>query len=162
MKRKIDSFLTGLLISVVLLLGLSSNVNAQTQKVKAAPKSGPTTQQPLFTEYKGVRLGMTAAEARTKLGTPALKGSDQDYYVFTENETAQICYDADQKVMTVSVDYLGGIGAPDHKTVVGGELEQMANGSMFRIVFHRNLGFWVSYSRATGPAASTTVTIQKL
>ena len=66
---------------------------------------------------------MSAEEARAKLGTPALKDSDQDYYVFSENETAQISYDTAHKVVTISVDYLGGVGAPDYKAVVGGELK---------------------------------------
>jgi len=158
---KIKFFLS-LLIAVVFDLGLSSNANAQAQKVKAAFKGDTATQQPLYTEYKGVRLGMSAEEARAKLGTPALKASDQDFYVFSENESAQICYDAAQKVVTISVDYLGGIGAPDYKAVVGGELERTANGSLYRIVRYESLGFWVSYNHATGPVTSVTVTIQKI
>lgn len=158
---KIKFFLS-LLIAVVFSLGLSADASAQAQRVKAALKGDAAPQQPLYTEYKGVRLGMSAEEARAKLGTPALKGSDQDYYVFSENETAQICYDAAQKVVTISVDYLGGIGAPDYKAVVGGELEQMANGSLYRIVRYESLHFWVSYNRAIGPVTSVTVTIQKM
>ena len=82
--------------------------------------------------------------------------------MLSENETAQICYDAAQKVITISVDYLGGIGAPDYKAVVGGELEQMANGSLYRIVRYESLRFWVSYNRATVPVTSVTVTIQRI
>ena len=157
---KIKFFLS-LLIAVVFGLGLSSNANAQAQKVKAAFNHEAATQQPLYTEYKGVRLGMSAEEARAKLGTPAMKASDQDFYVFSENETAQIVYDAAHKVVTISVDYLGGIGAPDYKAVVGGELERTANGSLYRIVRYESLGFWVSYNRTTGLMATVTVTIQK-
>jgi outer membrane protein assembly factor BamE (lipoprotein component of BamABCDE complex) len=157
---KIKFFLS-LLIAVVFGLGLSSNANAQSQKLKASNHEA-VTQQPLYREYKGVRLGMLAEEARAKLGTPALKDSDQDYYVFSENETAQIVYDAAHKVVTISVDYLGGIGAPDYKAVVGGELEQTSNGSLYRIVRYESLGFWVSYNRTTGPVATVTVTIQKI
>lgn len=162
MKRKLSiKLFLSLLITVVFALSLSANANAQTQKVKAALRSDTTAQQPLYTEYKGVRLGMSTEEARAKLGTPALKASDQDYYIFSENETAQICYDAAQKVVTISVDYLGGIGAPDYKTVVGGELEQRPNGALYRSVRYESQRFWVSYSRATGPVTSVTVTIQK-
>ena len=46
-----------------------------------------------------MRLGMTAAEARAKLGEPAMKSDEQDFYVFSANETAQIVYTA-QKVVT--------------------------------------------------------------
>lgn len=163
MRRNLKiKFFLSLLIAVIFGLGLSSNANAQAQKVKAAFKGNTATQRPLYTEYKGARLGMLAEEARAKLGTPALKASDQDYYVFSENETAQICYDAAQKVVTISVDYLGGIGAPDYKAVVGGELERTANGSLYRIVRYESLGFWVSYNRTTAPVTSVTVTIQKI
>lgn len=158
---KIKFFLS-LLIAVVFGLGLSANANAQAKKVRAAFNHEAATQQPLYTEYKGVRLGMLAEEARSKLGMPALKASDQDYYVFSENETAQIVYDTAQKVVTISVDYLGGIGAPDYKAVVGGALEQRANGSLYRIVRYESLGLWVSYNRTTGPVATVTVTIQKI
>ena len=158
---KIKLFLS-LFTVLVFGLCLSANANAQAQKVKAAFNHEETTQQPLYTEYKGVRLGMTAEEARAKLGTPALKDSDQDYYMFSENETAQIGYDATHKVVTISVDYVGGIGAPDYKAVVGGELEKSANGSMYRVVRYESLGFWVSYNRTTGSVAIVTVTIQKI
>jgi hypothetical protein len=158
---KIKFFLS-LLIAVVLGLSLSANANAQAKKVRAAFNHEAATQQPLYTEYKGVRLGMSAEEARAKLGMPALQASDQDYYVFSENETAQIVYDAAHKVVTISVDYLGGIGAPDYKAVVGGELERTANGSLYRIVRYESLDLWVSYNRTTGPVATVTVTIQKI
>ena len=156
---KIKFFLS-LLIAVIFGLGLSSNANAQAHKVKAAFNHEAATQQPLYTEYRGVRLGMLAEEARAKLGTPAMKASDQDFYVFSEKETAQIVYNAAHKVVTISVDYLGGIGAPDYKAVVGGELERTANGSLYRIVRYQSLGFWVSYNRTTGLMATVTVTIQ--
>lgn len=158
---KIKLFLS-LLLAVGFGLGLSFHANAQAQKVKAAFKGAVAIQQPLYTEYRGVRLGMSAEEARVKLGTPALKASDQDFYVFSENETAQIVYDAAQKVVTISTDYLGGIGAPDYKAVVGGELERTANGSLYSIVRYESLGVWVSYNRTTGPMTSVTVTIQKI
>jgi outer membrane protein assembly factor BamE (lipoprotein component of BamABCDE complex) len=157
---KIKSF-PGLLIAVFLFLGLNSSATAQAHKVKAAFTSEPAAQQPLYSEYKGVRLGMTAQEVRAKLGKPELAGNDQDYYVFSENETAQIGYDAAGTVVTISVDYLGGIGAPDYKTVVGGELETTSDGSLYRLVRYQSLGFWVCYNRSTGPVATVSLTIQK-
>ena len=159
MKR---NFLAGLIVVLVCAFaGLSSSANAQARKVQAALTRDSENQQPLYAEYKGVRLGMTAEEARAKLGTPTLKGNDQDYYVFSENETAQIVYDAAHKVVAISVDYVRGIGAPDFKAVVGGELETTANGSLYRIVRYESLGFWVSYNRTTGPVPIVSVTIQK-
>jgi len=59
-----------------------------------------------------------------------------DYYTISEKETAQVAYDKQRKAVTISVDYLDGVGAPDNKLVVGGELEQRPNGSLYKMVWH--------------------------
>jgi hypothetical protein len=69
-----------LLLGVLLLLALARIATGQ--------------QPPLYREYRGVRLGMTAAEVRTKLGEPAFKSDEQDFFVISTNETAQIAYNA--------------------------------------------------------------------
>jgi hypothetical protein len=152
---------------VVALVSLSFSANAQTQGQKSRTpmpnsfKENGAAQQPLYGNYKGVRIGMTAEETRANLGQPALKGDDQDYYVFSENETAQIAYDAARRVTGISVDYFAGLGAPDPKTVVGGDLETK-NGSAYKLVRYESLGFWVSYNRTAGPVVIVTITIQKI
>ena len=145
------------------LLVLVWGANAQAQKARAAVNAVPAViQQPLYTEYKGVRLGMTAQEVRTKLGNPAFMDKELGYFVFSETETVQIGYDAAGKVKTISVDYQNGTGAPDYKAVVGAELETKENGSLYKVVYYENQGFWVSYSRTAGPVIIVTITIQKM
>lgn len=162
MKNMRRNFTTGVIVVLFCLSGgLSSSANAQAQRVKAN-FARESIQQPLFNEYKGVRLGMMAEEARAKLGTPVLKQNDQDYYIFSDTETAQIVYNAAGKVVTISVDYLGGVGAPDYKTVVGGELERTEAGDRYKMLRHESQGFWVSYNRSAGPVITVTITIQKL
>ncbi len=162
MKNIKRNSVAALIIALVCLTAaLSSAANAQTRKTTMAFARETATQQPLYSEYKSVRLGMTTPEVRAKLGTPAMKDSDQDYYVFSENETAQIGYDAAHKVVTISVDYLGGVGAPDYKTIVGGELGISPSGSLYRMVRYESLGFWVSYNRTTGSVPMVSITIQK-
>jgi hypothetical protein len=142
---------------VVLVWG----ANAQAQKSRAAVNAAPVvTQQPLYTDYKGVRLGMTAAEVKTKLGNPAFMDKELGYFVFSETETVQIAYDAAGKVKTISIDYQNGTGAPEPRAVVGAELETRENGSLYKVVYYENQGFWVSYSRTTGPVIIVTITIQ--
>lgn len=158
---KRNSVVALIIALVCITAALSSAANAQTRKTAMAFARETAAQQPLYSEYKSIRLGMTTQEVRAKLGTPALKDSDQDYYVFSENETAQIGYDGAHKVVTISVDYLGGVGAPDYKTIVGGELGISPSGSMYRMVRYESLGFWVSYNRTTGPVPMVTITIQK-
>jgi hypothetical protein len=116
------------------------------------------TQQPLYREYRGVRLGMTAAETRAKLGEPAMKSDDQDFYVVTNSETTQIVYE-NQKVVTISTDYTNGIGAPNYKSVVGEGLLERPDGSVFRMVMYNSQSFWVSYNKSASTVPVVTVTI---
>jgi hypothetical protein len=132
----------------LLLLFLGVSVAAQTR-----------VQQPLYREYRGVQLGMTAADARAKLGEPALKSDDQDYYIFSSNESAQVVYNAAHQVVTISADYTGGVGAPDYKAVVGEGLLQRPDGSVFRMVMNDAERFWVSYNRSATVVPIVTITI---
>lgn len=117
--------------------------------------------QPIYREYRGVRLGMTATEARAKLGEPVMKSNEQDYFVMSATETTQIAYDAFQKVVTISTDYSGGVGAPDYRSVVGeGMLLQKPDGSLFRMMQYDSAGLWVIYNKSVGAVPVVTITIQ--
>ena len=140
-------------IGVILLLMFAIVANGQTGHSQV--------QQPLYREYRGVRLGMTAEEARAKLGVPAMMSDEQDFNVFSANETAQIVY-ADKKVVTISTDYTGGIGAPDYKNVVGEGLLQRPDGSLFRMVLYNSERFWVSYNKSASEMPVVTITIGKM
>src|SRR5436190_24095635 len=120
-----------------------------------------SAQQPLYSDYKGVRLGMSAEEIRAKLGKPEMAGDDQDYYMFSQAETAQVVYDAAHKAKAISVDYIDGTGAPDYKLVVGPDIQSQPDGSMHKIIFYETLGFWVSYNRTAGVVPVVTITIQR-
>lgn len=148
-----------LTIFVASTLAIISVVTANAQKTRANATTAVVAQQPLISEYKGIHLGMTADQVRTKLGSPALKADDQDYFVFSETESAQFAYDAAHKVVTISVDYTG-TGAPDFRTVVGPTVEERPDGSQYKIVRYEAQGFWVSYHRTV--AGVVTVTIQKI
>ncbi len=158
-----------LLIVMLGTLGTVMSVTAQTPGHKSrtpianAFKEPGATQQPLYRDYKGVRIGMTADEARAKLGQPALKADDQDYYVVSENQTVQIVYDSAHKVIGISVDYMGGVGAPDYRNVVGGDIAVKPNGAMYKLVRYEQLGFWVSYNRtASNSVVTVTITMYKI
>jgi hypothetical protein len=155
--RLVSAFVT---VVALVLLGTSS---AATTFAQTTRENAHTTvsQQPLYTEYRGVHIGMTAPDVRAKLGEPLQKADDQDLYVFSDKETAQIAYDASHQVKVISVDYLGGVGAPDYKAVVGSDVAVNADGSMYKLVRYEGLGFWVSYNRTAGEVAMVTITIQK-
>jgi outer membrane protein assembly factor BamE (lipoprotein component of BamABCDE complex) len=154
--------LTFLLLGLILLLVLATVANGQSPNpTKQTVRAHPQIQQPLYREYRGVRLGMTAVEVRAKLGEPVLKSNEQDYFVISSNETAQIAYDTFQKVLTISTDYTGGVGAPDYKAVVGeGMLLQRPDGSLFSMVQYKSEGMWVSYHKSAATVPVVTITMQ--
>ena len=116
---------------------------------------------PVFSEYKGVRLGMTAAEARQKLGVPQDQSDTLDFYSFSDNETAQISYNAQHQVMAIAVNYVGADKAPVAKAVLGSDLTAKADGSMYRLVRYPKAGYWVSYSRTAGDSPLVTIMMQR-
>jgi len=149
----------GICLLFVVILGTSSRAQTKTPQMKFN-KTDSTETQTIYREYRGVRIGMTSEEARSKLGEPVFKSDDQDVYVFSANETTQIVYNATRTVTCISTDYLGGVGAPDYRTVVGSELETRSNGSKYKLVHFYNEGFWVSYNQSVGNVPMITVTIQ--
>ncbi len=152
--------ITSLVIVTALFLVGATIAGAQGRgKTKSAQISAP--QPPLYSEYRGVRIGMSTTEVRTKLGAPQQPGDDMDFYVFSEKEMAQIAYDAAHAVKTISVDYIGGVGAPDYKSVVGPDVEVRADGSLYKQMHYDNFGIWVFYNRSASDTPTVTVTIQK-
>lgn len=151
------AFVCGVL---ALVCGANANAQAQGTKTKRVNAYAEGVQQPIYREYRGVRLGMTTEEARAKLGEPALKGDDQDFYVISGNETAQIAYNTAHKVVTISIDYTGGIGAPDPRSVVGTDLQVEPDGSAYRLVRYEREGYWVSYNKSASPVSVVTITLQ--
>lgn len=131
------------------------------QRTRGPATNLSATPQPLFSEYKGIRLGMTAQEVRAKLGDPKLKADDQDYYVISETESAQFAYDKTQKVVTISIDYTGP-GSPDYRNIVGASIDEREDGGLYKMVRYEAQRFWVSYCRTAGASPTVTITIQKM
>ncbi|MFL6209403.1 MAG: hypothetical protein ACJ74W_11165 [Pyrinomonadaceae bacterium] len=151
---RIMSLVLGLLCGALALVA-APRVFAQEQN------QTETSDAPIFSEYKGVRLGMTAEEARRKLGAPQDKGDTQDFYAFSENETAQVSYDAQHQVSAIAIIYMGGGKAPVSKLVLGTDLSAKPDGSMYRLIRYPKAGCWVSYSRTSGDSPLVTVMMQK-
>ena len=121
-------------------------------------------EEPIFTDYRGVQIGWLSEDVRKKLGSPADKGEEQDFYIFNEKETAQILYDkATHKVITISVDFANGAsGVITPQQVFGAEIEAKPDGSKHKLVRYPKHGYWISYSRTAGDSPIISVTIQKL
>ena len=156
------NYARGVLLALATILTLLLiGAIAYGQRPSGAATNLSATQQPLFSEYKGIRLGMTASEVRAKLGDPTLKADDQDYYVISQTESAQFAYDKAQKVVTISIDYTGP-GSPDYRNVVGASIDQKEDGALYKMVRYETQRFWVSYSRTGGASPTVTITIQKM
>jgi hypothetical protein len=151
---------------VLLIWGVVTDIQAQKRGSHPATRTEAQPEaidKPLYREYKGIAIGATADDVRGKLGDPKEKSDGQDFYVFSEKETAQVYYDNAKKVTAISIDYIGeGNGAPDYKTVVGAEIDTKPDGSMYRMVRYPSAGYWVSYNRTAPPSPITTITMQKI
>ena len=167
-KTLVRSFL---LPALVLILA-ASIANAQTgsspaSQEEVAKVTNPsanitaTANVPVFTDYRGVRIGMTTEEVRTKLDR-LKKGDGQDFLFFSEQESAQIYYDTTGKVIAISIDYFDNSDAPSPDAVLGVELQPKPNGSMYQLNRYPEAGYWVSYNRTAGDKPIVTITMQKM
>jgi hypothetical protein len=119
--------------------------------------------KPVYSGYKGVSIGTKIDDARTKLGSPKDKSDAQDYYVFSDNETAQVLYDNDHAVRVISINYIGKLQAvPTPKDVFGGDVAANADGSVNKMVKYPKAGYWISYYKTGGDDPMIVITMQKM
>ncbi len=150
---------------LVLLLAIGCGLLITAEQIPVRSQTGdPTAKlEPSFREYKGVSLGMTTDEARKKLGTPEDKGDEQDFYVFSDKESAQIYYDKNKHVDAISINYVGETSdVPKPKAVLGTDVEIKPDGSIHKLVRFPKAGCWISYSRTAGNDPLITITVKKL
>lgn len=140
-----------LLIAALLALGGSFNISAQT-----------TTPAP-YSAYRGISVGMTSADVRTKLGKPADQSDAEDDFTFSDTESARIFYDQNKAVRVISIMYTGDLkSAPGAKAIIGTDIEAKPDGGLHKTVQYPKAGFWISYVRTGGDDAIVIVTIQKM
>ncbi|HKC63533.1 MAG TPA: hypothetical protein VKB86_07840 [Pyrinomonadaceae bacterium] len=172
------SFFPVLLTAILLLFSPSTNAQetASNQNANSASANKTTTNEksakstnisaaaaPVFTDYKGIRIGMSADEVRNKLDHLKDKGKDQDFFVFSDAESAQVYYDAKGKVTAVSVIYMGDdMNALKPQAVLGEEIQAKPDGSMYELKRYPTAGYWVAYSRTAGKSPIITVTMEKM
>lgn len=142
-----------MLFIVLVLIASISTASAQTLQ----------TDLPVFKDYRGVQIGMSADEVRKKLDGLKDGGLGQDFFAYSERESAQIYYDKDRKVIAISVDYFGeDADAPSPSAVLGEELQAKPDGSMYQLKRYPGAGYWVSYNRTAGDKPIITITMQKI
>jgi hypothetical protein len=152
--------------TLVLLSAVSAQTTAPRPQPPVAQPVPPAAQrtEPVYREYRGVQIGISKDQVRQKLGTPGDVTDRQDFFNINGAESAQIFYDAQARVMAVSVNYLGnGSGAPAPEKIFGAPVEPAADGAVYRLVRYERAGYLVVYTRTGGDAPPlVTVTMQKL
>ena len=145
--------------AVTALLLTASTATAQRSKGTVdTPEESPA-----FGQFRGVKIGMAADEARKKLGSPRSKSAEEDFYVFNDNEAVHVYYDKAGVVSAISIDYMSGAnGVPSPKDFLGADAEARADGSIHKVVKYPKAGYWVSYSRTAGKEPTITITMQKI
>ncbi len=135
---------------------LSPNVCGQaTQK--------DNSDKPRFSEYKGVKIGMSVSETRQKLGKPEEENEVQETFTISEKESARVFFDGEKKVSAIIVTYIGkSNGIPSPEDVLGEKLTAKPDGSMYKMVQFEKAGFWIAYSRTPGDDPLIMITIQKM
>jgi hypothetical protein len=141
---------------------------ATTSKTEGQVASGPAREtaaskavEPLYRDYKGVALGMSAADVRAKLGKPKEKSDEMDFFIFSDSERARVYY-RDGKASAIIATYMGkDAAAPEPSDVLGTEIEAKPDGSMYRMTPYPQAGYWVAYSRTPGDSPMVMITMQK-
>ena len=145
-------------ISLSIVTSLAFGIGSVSASTIAQPRPAAT---PAYTGYKGVKIGMSDEDARKLLGTPKEKGDGQDYYVYSDNESAQVLYGADKTVRVISINYIGQ-NAPSPMDILGTAVESKPDGSMNKMVRYPKSGFWISYLKTGGDDPMVIVTVQKM
>ncbi|HKO59616.1 MAG TPA: hypothetical protein VJV03_00520 [Pyrinomonadaceae bacterium] len=139
---------------------ISKNTPAET---KQPVQPAAAVVAPVYKDFMGVTLGMAADDIRSKLGHLKNKSDRQDFFVFSETQTAQIVYDEKGHATIISVDYLSKDGnAPSPESVLGEPAQAKPDGSIYQRKRYPEAGYWIAYSRTAGDNPVITVTMQKI
>ena len=139
----------------------TSKTEAQVAAGLTREPAAPKPAEPLYREYRGVTLGMSASDVRAKLGSPEEKSDEMDFFVFSDRERARVYY-KDGKASAVIATYIGkDAAAAAPAAVLGAEVEAKPDGSMYQMTPYPQAGYWVAYSRTPGDAPMVMITMQK-
>ena len=157
----------GLLMAALVWCAPATSAQDPAANAAAAEENDPAGETaatgPTLKDYKGVTIGMSADEARQKLGKPESKGEKQDLFLISDGEMVQVFYDADKKVNAVVVNYTGkNTAAPSAAVVLGADVAPGPDGRVYKLVRYPTAGYWVAYSRTAGDAPIVSVTMKKM
>lgn len=161
--RKINVIVISLIIGLItiptLLIGSPRKSETAPQ---AEPRPTPVGKPSQWT-YKGTSIGMAMDEARSKLGDAKEKSDTQDFYVFSETESAQVFYDSEKRIKALTVTFMGNTGiAPTCRAVFGEDGPVKPDGGISKTVRYPKAGFWISYNKIAGDNPLVIIAVQKM
>jgi hypothetical protein len=128
-----------------------------------APRALPTPEKTLFSEYRGVKIGMPTADVRTKLGKAKDESDTTDQYIFSDSESVQFYYDASKNVNAIMITFMGDVTkAPTAKDIFGADVAPNDQGMIFKMERYPKAGYWISYTRTAGADAMVNIALQKM
>ncbi len=170
--RKFDILFGMMLLAVT--FGFASSASAQAEpstgavqakvekpavKEKPAAPASQESPAPVVTSLGGLTLGLTADEAKDKLGKPDV--SDKTGMLFTPSgtESIQIGLDEEGKIRTIAHIYTDGDKkAPSFEDVFGPGVEKPeSTGTLYKMVRYPEAGMWLSYSLTNADSKPMTV-----
>src|SRR4051794_8760516 len=117
------------------VFGLSvSSAFAQAGDTPVPPAPAPPA--PIVKELHGVTIGMTADEARQKLGRPKTADDAGMYFELGKNESAEVGLDEQKLVRTIAIIFTDGdFHAPSMTDVLGSVApdEKKDDGSVYKM-----------------------------
>ncbi len=154
----------GFFVLAFCLVGISVGPGPHVARSASAALAAPTPEdKPGFFPYRGVSIGMGVEEARKVLGAPKDKSNEMDLYIFSDNETAQVFYSAEQQVKAIAITFTGDLkSAPTPKLIFGEDVAPRSDGGIFKMVRYPKAGYWVSYNKTAGDDVVVSVAIQKM
>lgn len=158
-----NRFFSAAACTALVLASASAGMVSQSGSAPGSPPPAAAAPGPLYQDFRGVRLGMTADQVRERLGKPKDKGDEMDYFEFSDTHRARVYYGTDSNVEAIIATYIGNeSGAPAPEAILGTGIEMAKDGSGAKKVDYPAQGYWVAYSRTAGDAPLVMITIKKL
>ncbi|MFL6375744.1 MAG: hypothetical protein ACJ73D_13835 [Pyrinomonadaceae bacterium] len=162
MSRKLNTLLliiTVAVVAVTFVVTATGKVSANA----ATPRAMPSPDKSLFSEYRGVKIGMTATDVRAKLGKAKEQTDAQDQFIFNDNESALVYYDGTHAVNAIMITFQGDVkNAPSAKDVFGEDVAPNGEGMVFKMEKYPKAGYWISYTRTSGSDQMVNIALQKM
>ncbi len=162
-RKSISLFISITVAAVAISGALTTDASDGENRIRPIVSPTPASGKPPYSSYKGIAIGAKADDVKAKLGTPKEASDVQDFYVFSDHESAQIYYDATKTVTAISVTYVGKLDrAPTAMEVFGENAETKPDGGITKMVRYPKAGYWISYIKTGGDDPLIMVAMQKM